>query len=126
MQGLALLCKYTCPQWRSEGGSWDSGDDCCERRLPTPLISPLSTHPCRCTSSHTCTHASGHCVYDSDCEREGFHLCSSSCIGSTFPTSDFPNNTVTKFLPGDTCCTRRLDKEQLTAATPPQVRRRLV
>ena len=35
----------------------------------------------RCTSEHPCTHGEGHCTADSECERNGYHVCGASCIG---------------------------------------------
>ena len=34
----------------------------------------------RCTSDHPCTHGEGHCSTDSDCERDGYHICGAACI----------------------------------------------
>ena len=88
-----LVCgNNNCLNYRGTGGIGDSQDDCCEQR---------------CTSSNLCTHGEGHCTADSVCERNGFHICSGSCIGTNFDTEDFPNNTDIKYDSGDTCCVRR-------------------
>ena len=74
------------------GGEWDSEDDCCERR---------------CSAQHPCTHAEGHCEAPADCERSGYQLCDKKCISSAFPSSLFPNNTLSKYSASDSCCARR-------------------
>ena len=86
-------------KYRSPGGLWDAEDDCCEPRFAGLLITLASianSFFCiipndiipnginiyfRCTSDHPCTHGEGHCIYDSDCERNGYHTCSEPCIG---------------------------------------------
>ena len=74
----------------------------------------------RCTPEHPCTHSEGHCTTDSDCERNGYHICGPDCIGLepnaciTFPspgpafnTRHYPNNTDIKYSSSDKCCVRR-------------------
>ena len=77
----------------------------------------------RCTPDHPCTHGEGHCTSNSDCERNGYHICGAACIGffpsicspslelfcsgPTFDTENFPNNTDIKYSPSDMCCVRR-------------------
>ena len=91
----------SCTKWRAVGGMWDADDDCCERRfairdfsfqlsnLYIGCLYTKSSFDIRCTSDHPCTHGEGHCTSDSDCERNGYHICGASCIGEhdSFNTS---------------------------------------
>ena len=90
--------------------------DCCEHSTMCYLYILI-----RCTLDHPCTHGEGHCKSDSDCERNGYHICGATCIGflsiniwsclfcsgPIFDTKHFPNNTDIKYSPSDMCCVRR-------------------